>query len=87
MSVIKLQKAKPKKLKRPFWVFLYYEHSKLSFPGLKINKSVLILIKAKVMSSYIINPLLLTRLVQLRWLDINLVIFSIFVDLEVCLGQ
>ena len=80
MSVIKLQKAKPKKLKQPFWVF--YTTNIVSFLS-----QVLILIKAKVMSSYIINPLLLTRLVQLRWLDINLVIFSIFVDLEVCLGQ
>ena len=31
--------------------------------------------------SYKINPLLLTRLVKLRQLNINFVIFSIFVDL------
>ena len=34
------------------------------------------------MFSYIINPLLLTMLVKLRWLNINLVVFSIFVDLS-----
>ena len=33
------------------------------------------------MFSYIVNPFLLIRLVKLRWLNINLVVFSIFIDL------
>ena len=50
---------------------LCYKHKWLSFPSLEIDKSFLILIKAKYFCC-MINPLL-TKLVPSRWLDISLV--------------
>ena len=74
MSVIKLQEAaedSQNQKKSNLLGFIVLWTQLAFFLALKINKSFLILIKANIMFSYIINPLLLTRLVQLRWLDIN----------------
>ena len=48
----------------------------LSFPSLEINKYFLIFNKAKYFF-YVIDPLL-TKLVRLRWIDIDYVLFSAF---------
>ena len=51
--------------------FNVLQHNWLSIPVLKIHESFLILNKVR-WFCYIINP---TKLVQLRWLDISLVLY------------
>ena len=71
ISAMKSQKAAGHSQNKENEGLLCYKHKWLSFPALEINKSFLILIKAKYFYC-MINPLL-TKLVPSRWQDISLV--------------